>query len=388
MIRKFIKYILILGILMSFNSTTYATDKKEVALTLSVEERVDEILESVLWQYEKESIEEQIQESKSGKVHNYQFSYSEYVSRVDALVSIMRLTGMTDDITYYYWSSIHDDSHTASDNSSQYKGNYLKIACRMSEDFKNIAEYDENLRFYPLEYCTIGQALEFVSRCIYKVNNDYAVIAERHNLCSTDMISRPNDFITVGELREILINMYNVSGEVVFMPVFEYGKWRDYDLRHTETYYDRYKKSSTYSLGSIYLNGYEIRYAQNGWGTALLSFADIMRKNDIDIQWNNGRMTLTKSTGKEYTICLDDFAPNLRFYCDKGMYEEHIVYDSLGYIIPYGDSFSTLGQYEIIDGTLYIYPLTYQFLLSSLSLSHDIVYFDRSSSAIFPEYLR
>ena len=388
-IFKFMKFLLMISVMLSALSlTVYAEENQRASLTLSVEERVDEILESVLWEYTDETIESQLKESVEGKIHNYKFDLNNYATRVDALMSIMRVIGMTDDFTQYFMCTAHDDATTASPKGAYSKPGYIYVAVYM-EDFQEIATYVERLKFYPLEYCTIGQALEFAARCIYKENNEnYVEIAKEYDLCSTDTMERQEDYITIGELKELLINLYNVPGEVVFKPIYLFGKWYEYDMHHNETYYERYKKSSTYLLESMMLNGYEVRYAKNGWGTPFLSFADLMKKYNIDLQWDNGRITLTKSNGDEYIVCLDRFPPNLRMYCDKSMYIEHIQYDSWGYIIPYEASFDILGQYEIIDENLYITPSTYQFLLSELALNTDIVYFDCNRSTIFPEYLR
>ena len=366
-IFKFMKFLLMISVMLSALSlTVYAEENQSASLTLSVEERVEEILESVMWKYTTNTEVEQLEEMKTGNI--YQFNDNDYVTRGNAAIAVLRVIGMTEDIaTFNPPMPYISDFHQGCVNSAGYKDYYLLTAWKDGIIKENI--------YKPNDFCTIEHILRVIARCVQIDNEDYAAIAKAYNLCSDDMLERTNEFLTVGELRNILIKLYDVPGEWFYRNVYDYDEIKGTDLSNSQTYYERYQKTTNYTIYNVYINGYEIQLAEDENGNQLLALSDLMKIYDISTVWNNGSVILTDSHGEELTFLLDGFSSNWRIGCDNIIYIRKMIFDENGYRIWNDDTEWWFGQYMMINDRVYITISSYIQILNYMNLPVKVIYF-------------
>lgn len=365
---KHMVWLIVLSMILStLNLFVHAEELQKVSFTLSVEDRVDQILESVLWKYDAEMFEEQLAEVE---VHNYRYDDAEYMTRGDAAVAVLRVVGMTDDaatfnVPLFYMS----DFHEAGLNGSYYKGLYLATACGDGIISERV--------YKPNEFCTIENILRIIACCIQvEDNDDYVEIIRKNNLCSEDVLERTNEFITIREMRNILINLYGVAGEWFYNNIHSYAEIHGIDLSHSQTYYERYQKATNYNIYSVFVNGYEIQCAEAENGEPLVALSDLSEIYNISLTWDNGIIGVSDTNGNEYVFRLDEFITNWREGCDKTIYVRNLIYDEKGWRIWSDETEYNCGQYEMINDRVFVYPKAYKYFLQYMNLPMKFLYFE------------
>lgn len=371
---------------------------------LPVETRVNEIMEASLYKYvDKNTTQERdwIENSNNaeneawiehvnstyneyqnninnildnGNIYNFYCNDEDFVCRADVLEAIMKVIGLTDDMTSLtpVAMNINTDVTDSFDYGSVYAQNYIWSASKTVSGYKYTSdengcggaltlfntENNSEYIFYPKRYCTIKEALMFIARAIDADNStDHISIALDNGICDADIASREDEYITVSQLRGMLINLYAVKGDVYYDDSYDgSGSNPKIDTDNESTYYEKYKNMHTFIPYEITENELEVSAVENGWGTKAVKLRDIMMAHDVDVAWDNGKIKLTDSEGTEYITFLDRVPGQVRLgsdniLCMELSKEEAAEYNSLGEI-----NIVLFGQYEMIDDSVYLYP--------------------------------
>lgn len=379
---------------------------------LPIESRMDEVIEGALYKYikdgslsEKEKWNEYCNNINNmlneGNAYNFYYDDDSFVSRADAIECIMKVIGLTDDLSSnapsvvtmstdildtFNFGSIYAQNYiwSASNMASEYAASGYdpndKTGCKGCLTLLN-TEHNSEYMFYPERYCTIKEALMFIARAIdADCSEDYVCIALANDICDVGTIAQENEYITVSLLREMLIKFYGVKGDVYYNNLYDgSGSIPKIDSDSESTYYEKYQKMHTFNIYSITENGYGVSAAENGWGTKLVKLRDIMAAHNIDTEWDNGRIKLTDANGIEHVIYLDRTEGQARVGNDNALCMYISKEESLEYkIMTQYFGIILFGQYEMINDSVYLYPQTLFSLFGYMGIKLELTteYFD------------
>ena len=380
--------IIIAVVCLIFNYNTKADESSyTVTNALSVEDRVDEILNSFLYQYKGLGCYDYLtvkNASESGYIYNSNLDMNSHINRANTLASIMKVIGLDEDLVQNI-SLIEDQEYDliqSYNNGSIFIANYIESALIKfdgynkydtsdSAGFKGSLANLDGVKFYPQRECTIEETLRFIARAINSDNSeDYIEIARDNGICSEEMLGRVNDYITISELRNILINLYSAKGDVYYTNSYEHlPALPQRDTEHDTTYYEKYVQAHTFSDSTVNVNGHTVSIMENGFGTKAVSLHDIIASYNAKIDWDNGKMTVTMDTGEHYTFFLEGYQGQIRLGNDGQLSNAQTVSTLSG---SFNKRINLLGQYEMINGSVYLYPYAYFSILGFMDLRSEI----------------
>ena len=79
-----------------------------------------------------------------------------------------------------------------------------------------------------------------------------------------------------------------------------------------------------------------------------------MTDRGYNVDWIGNGDIMIHNDDNEIILSLDEYPDQYKMCIDKAIYVKHLTYEGNKLIIS--DSFSYLGEYDIIDDTIYLYP--------------------------------
>lgn len=347
---KIIIAILLSSIYINNPVVNAQTNEKAKVCALAKEKRVEEIVANIFGTYKEDDM----------------------VTRNEALICINQVVGLSDNavldtIVFLEYSDLY-----------LYKDRINRL-CSLSH--YNYYTYEKTLFleetttgfwgktgycFYPTSKCTIEYAIELMANCIEKDYDNSVEVARKFNLCSADMLKNLDRNITVSELKLLMSNMLDVEGELYYHSD-ESGINNDI-LRTNETfnYYDLYCKRKTYVSEVIDIDDKKgIEVMKNKNGVCLIKLRDFLSKYNKNVEWENGSIVIKDDTSY-IKLCLDNFPEKRRMFTSASVYAEHLVWED-DWIVK-DESYTHLGEYEMINEYVYLYPYTLFNLIDYLEL--------------------
>lgn len=396
--RKIITPIALAVMSMCLANSVSAEQPTEVSVcnAKTIEERVDDILNSFLYSYEKDSegfstiggdYDAVMNAVQSGEIYNFRYDGNSYINRANALASIIKVMGVSDDFINHLLlvEDNNYDVYYSYNSGSVFTAQYILSALRTFDDVEDYEVSDsngfkgsltslDNAQFYPHRNCTIEEALKFIARAINSENSeDYIGIARKNNLCSEEMLGRVKDYITVSELRNILINMYSAKGDVYYSNSYVHEPSSPLlDSEHESTYYDKYLKMYTFSPTEVEIKGKSVSIMENGFGAKAVNLRDLMTAYNSQIKWNNGEITITNEDGESYVFYLDGFPGQIRLCSDEQICTKRSTYleDTDNQVKV--ERINFFGEYEMINDSIYLYPCAYFSVLGAMGLESEM----------------
>ena len=377
--------------LYNTNAEVYKeTVQGQVCNAETVVERVDDILNGFLYKYEGYGgydYETVKKAAESGTIYNFTVASSSYINRANALSSIMKVIGLNDDLvcSAQLIESNELDVHQSYSNGSTVVAQYIWSAL---EKFESSYEYEvsdskgfkgsltslDGVRFYPQRSCTIEEVLRFIARAINSDNSEnYIDIARENGICSEEMLDRIKDHITVSELKDILVNLYSVKGDVYYSNSYKNVPASPLlDSDHESTYFEKYIKTQTFVPSETEINGTSVTIMENKWGTKAISLRDLMTAYNANIEWDNGEIIVEKENRERYVFFLDGYPGQIRLCNDGQLCTQETVYSEYMTGNMPIEEITFFGQYEMINDSIYVYPSAYFSVLGFMELKSEI----------------
>ena len=292
--------------------------------------------------------------------------YSEYdlIKRGDAIVIIMKIIGLSDDRASIYidmdfyepfandvfdWDSGHSVCHSN-------KESYIYFGYTAGI----VKGYEQNI--YPDNYATVRDIFAFIARCVdVSSSDDIYEIIRQNNINAGLAIENMDSYITIKDLKTMLINLLNAHGEIYYSSTYYLKNSPELDKEHQFTYFERYINEHEYEDK----NTENIRCKISVTGTELYSLRDYLTNHGFNVDWIGTGDIRIYDNDQEFILCLDEYPGQYKMYIDKSIGMKHLVYEENRIIIS--DSFDYLGEYDIVDETVYLYPNALERLSSYLS---------------------
>lgn len=217
-------------------------------------------------------------------------------------------------------------------------------------------------------WCTRKNAVELAMNSISYDSSDYLKEAAEYGLYDSEQDNEK--FITVSELKELMIKMYDIKGGIYYPSDLDRGIITGAASK-TESYYDIYLKRMTFSRDQMSIGGKSVSVMKNEFGAVLVGLRQICELNGFNVDWDNGKINISYN-GEEYDFELDDFPGNIKMLTDTSIYVYHpVVVDDRW--LDLDKSITYLGQYEMIDDTVYVYPETFDNLIEYLNIDAESI---------------
>ena len=318
---------------------------------LSREERVDEIINEVCGE---------------------EYSEGSHISGLEVAICISKVAGMSDNIIHKeqliksqtYWRTLRPFRV----NSIISYFPYLQQSIIMFTPEKKYGpDYlIDNTYGYKwiLNDCTIENTIKMAARCINVEENPIDILL-KYSLCDTDMYNRMDEFISIKELKEILCRMMDIAGGLYF--ISDLDKQTENGVETNKdgfTYYDKYINRMTFKRVATDTDGQRIRCITNKNNRVLISLRDYFYSLGMSVKWTDGQIFI-EGKDESYILCLDNFSNNSeikRMLVDKSVYvqEKHIDKNKDDVSYDTEKEYTYLGQYIMIEDTVYLYPQTYK----------------------------
>lgn len=212
-------------------------------------------------------------------------------------------------------------------------------------------------------WCSRKNAVELAMNCISRDSLDYLEEAAEYGLYNSEQDTE--EFITVSELKELMIKMYDIKGGIYYPSDLDCGIITG-AVSTKESYYDLYHKRMTFSRVQMNIGGKNVSVMKNEFGSVLVGLRDICELNGFSVCWDNGIIDISYND-TEYDFRLDNFPNNIKMLTDTSLYVYHpVVVDDRW--LDLDKSITYLGQYEMIDDTVYVYPKTFNNLIEYLGI--------------------
>lgn len=340
------------------------TKTTAVSSALSVDDRVNEIVEQTIGSEYKES---------------------DTLNYIEAAICINKVAGLSDNSINHPLNSniIWDVTEWSSKDVPRkyFIGDYL---CAMG--FVTVFQPRNDLGitmkeprdFYTNWYsnmeslCQLKNAVELSVNCVEPHYDNYIETAKEKGLYHS--IDMDNKNIQVNELKELMRNMYSIEKGVYYSSDIDEGisdsaLQADIDM----SYYERYCNRLDFCKTMFHDKGKSVSVMQNSFGAKLVGFRDFCEANGITVEWDNGRITISYD-GEEQELHLDNFPDTVKIFVDKSIYAYHPIDEISIDMLNLDNSFSYFGQYEMINDSIYLYPKTFSAFIEYMGIETEITY--------------
>lgn len=315
-------------------------DNEWKSCALSKEERVDEIILNVMGECTDDC----------------------NVTRNEALICIDQVAGLSDNTVLDTYVIVeYSDLYLYKDRLdrlcllSQYNF-YTYEKTLFLEETTNGFWGNHGYCFYPTNNCTIGYAIDLVANCIDKGHNNSVDLARNFKLCGEDMLERTDEDISIYELKILMCNMFDIAGEIYYCSDAYGVTDNEFITNNNISYYERYCNRKTYTPTATTIGNKEhIEAMENRNGVHLIQLRDFLYKYNKSIEWENGSI-IVKDEKSSVKLCLDNFPAKTRMFTSPAIYAEHLVWEN-EWIVK-DKSYTYLGEYEMINEHVYLYPYT------------------------------
>lgn len=317
---------------------------------LSKKERIEEIISNVIGKYKED----------------------DNITRNEALICINQVAGLSDNavikasvLLNYSDLYLYKDRLYRLCLLSQYNF-YTYEKTLFLEETTNGFFGNYGYCFYPTNNCTIGYAIELMANCIDKDYNDPIDVAKTFNLCSADMLEKIDKNITVFELKVLMDNMFDVAGEIYYNSDECGVTDNEFVTNNDISYYERYCNKKTYFPDVITIDGKnQVEAIKNKNGVYLVKLRSFLNSYNKNIEWENGTIVIKDDTSI-IKLSLDNFPGKIRMFTSASIYAEHPVYEDE--FVVRDESYTYLGEYEMINDHVYLYPYTLFEIIDYLEL--------------------
>ena len=335
-----------------------AANSEDYNMALGIEERTNEIISSVLGTEKKDS---------------------DKMRYIEAAICINKVAGLSDNaVGHPLVESEKTEEKVTLWSSGDVPRRFFIGDCLNTIGFVTVfpPQHDEEINWSNPErmffdawyadmdsWCSRKDAVELAMNCISYDSVDYLEEAEKYGLYDSTQDNK--QFITVSELKDLMIKMYKIQGGIYYPSDLDAGIITGAAYK-TESYYDRYIKRMTFSRDQINIGGKNVSVMKNEFGAVLVGLREICELNGFNVTWDNGSINISYNDN-EYDLKLDDFPGNIKMLTDKSMYCYHpVIVDDKW--LDLDESITYLGQYEMIDDRVYVYPETFDNIIEYLSI--------------------